>query len=121
MILAYVILEVLIAVLHSLAILAMQILIRANELVHYLIRVQLDALDMDHAHLNVFRLILVPQDVLDMVHAILGAIQVFVPQDVRGVEYAILFVHPLMLAIRDVHHTILPFAVMDAIVVVVEE
>ena len=107
--------------LQILAILAMQILIRANELVHYLIRVQLDALDMDHAHLNVFRLILVPQDVLDMVRAILGAIHIFVPQDVREVEYVIHFVHPLMLAIRDVHHTILPFAVMDAIVVEEEE
>lgn len=92
-----------------------------NQLVHYLIRVQLDVLDMDRVHLNAFRLILVPQDVLDMVHAILGVTQVFVPQDVRGVEYVIHFVHPLMLAIRDVHHTILPFAVMDAIVVVVEE
>ena len=92
-----------------------------NQLVHYLIRVQLDALDMDHAHLNVFRLILVPQDVLDMVHAILGVTQVFVPQDVREVEYVIHFVHPLMLATRDVLHTILPFAVMDAIAVVEEE
>ena len=99
----------------------MQILIRANQLVHYLIRVQLDALDMDHAHLNAFRLILVPQDVLDMVRAILGAIHIFVPQDVRGVAYVIHFVHCLMLAIRDVHHTILLFAVMDATVVEEEE
>ena len=121
MILVCAIQEVLIAVLQILAILAMQILIRANELVHYLIRVQLDALDMDHAHLNVFRLILVPQDVLDMVHVILGVTQVFAPQDVRVEEYVIHFVHCLMLAIRDVHHTILLFAVMDATVVVEEE
>ena len=92
-----------------------------NQLAHYLIRVQLDALDTDHAHLNVFRLILVPQDVLDMVHVILGVTQVFAPQDVRVEEYAILFVHCLMLATRDVHHTILPIAVMDAIVVEEEE
>ena len=97
------------------------IIIHANQLVLYLIRVQLDALDMDHAHLNAFRLILVPQDVLDMVHAILGVTHIFVPQDVRGVAYVIHFVHCLMLATRDVHHTILPFAVMDAIVVVEEE